>query len=77
VELASRFGLEEGWQLEYRKLNSVTIQDSYPLWRIDESLDALARSMFFSMLGLLSGYWLCPLTPDTQDKTPFIRWDEL
>jgi len=32
------------WRLcvDYRKLSSVTIQDAYPLPRIDESLDALA-----------------------------------
>jgi len=40
----------------YRKLNSVTIQVDYPLPRIDESLDTLAGSKFFSTLDLLSGY---------------------
>jgi len=34
--------------VDYRKLNSVTIQDAYPLPRIDESLDALAGSKYFS-----------------------------
>jgi len=42
--------------VDYRKLNSVTIQDAYPLPRIDESLDALAGSKYFSALDLLSGY---------------------
>ena len=28
--------------VDYRKLNSVTIKDSYPLPRIDDTLDALA-----------------------------------
>jgi len=30
--------------VDYRKLNSVTIQDAYPLPQIDESLDALTGS---------------------------------
>jgi len=47
----------------YRRLNSVTIQDAYPLPWINESLDALAGSKFFSTLDLLSGYWQVPLSP--------------
>jgi len=39
--------------------------------KIDESLDALASSKFFSMLDLLSGYWQVPLSPDAQDKAAF------
>jgi len=36
--------------VDYRKLNSVTIQDAYPLPRIDGSLDASASSKYFSTL---------------------------
>jgi len=50
--------------MNYHKLNSMTIQDAYPLPRIDESLDALAGNKFFSTLDLLSGYWHVPLSPD-------------
>jgi len=42
--------------VDYRRLNSVTIQDAYPLPRLDESLDILAGSKYFSILDLLSGY---------------------
>jgi len=63
--------------MDYRKLNSVTIQDAYPLPRIDESLDALAGSKFFSTLDLLSRYRQVPLSPDAQDKAAFITRDEL
>jgi len=63
--------------VDYRKLNSVTIQDAYPLPRIDESLDALAASKYFSTLDLLSGYWQIPLSPDAQEKAAFITWDGL
>jgi len=54
------------WRLcvDYRRLNSVTIQDAYPFPRIAQSLDALARSKYFSTLDLLSGYWQVPLSPD-------------
>jgi len=67
------------WRLcvDYRKLNSGTIQDAYPLPRIDEYLDALAGSKYFSTLDLLSGYWQVPLSPDTQEKAMFIMRDRL
>ncbi|GBN91852.1 hypothetical protein AVEN_160338-1 [Araneus ventricosus] len=43
--------------VDYRKLNEITIKDSYPLTRIDDTLDALNRSEWFSTLDLKSGYW--------------------
>jgi len=63
--------------VDYRRLNSITIQDAYPLSRIDESLDALVGRKYFSTLDLLSGYWQVPLSPDVQDKAAFITHDGL
>jgi len=63
--------------VDYHKLKSVTIQDAYPLPQIDESLDALAGSKYFSMLDLLSKYWQVPLSPDAQEKAVFITRDGL
>ena len=58
--------------VDYRRLNSVTRQDAYPLPRIDDSLDALAGSRYFSTLDLTSGYWQVPLSRDAQEKASFI-----
>ena len=41
--------------VDYRGLNSVTMQDSYPLPRIDDLLDQLCESYFFSTLDLAQG----------------------
>ena len=68
-------GKKDGtWRMcvDYRKLNAVTQQDAYPLSRIDDSLDSLAGSQFFSTLDLLSGYWQVPLDEDAQEKSAFV-----
>ena len=61
------------WRLcvDYRQLNAVTRKDAYPLPRIDDSLDALSGSAYFSTLDLVSGYWQVPLDQDAQEKAAF------
>ncbi len=56
--------------VDYRKLNDVTQKDAYPLPRIDDTLDALHSSRYFSTLDLYSGYW--QVEKDEQDKTAFV-----
>ena len=41
---------------DYWKLNELTNKDSYPLPRVDTTLDALSGSSSFSTLDLKSGY---------------------
>ena len=57
--------------IDYRRLNAVTVQDAHPLPRIDESLEALSGSVYFSTLDLMSGYWQVPLDEDAKDKAAF------
>jgi len=63
--------------VNYRKLNSVTIQDANPLPQVAESLDALAGTKYFSTMNLLSRYWQVPFGPDAQNKTAFITHKSL
>lgn len=42
--------------VDYRKLNNITIKDSYPLPRIDSCLESLGGSFYFSTLDLRTGY---------------------
>lgn len=58
--------------VDYRKLNSVTKKDVYPLPRINDILDALQGACFFTSLDLFSGYWQIAMSPEDREKTAFI-----
>ena len=58
--------------VDYRRLNAVTKLDSYPLPRIDDLLDQLAQTRYFTSLDLASGYWQIRVHQDSVPKTAFI-----
>ena len=57
--------------VDYRKLNALTIGDSYPLPRMDECIDSLGDATIFSTLDCNSGYWQIPVRDEDKDKTTF------
>ena len=57
---------------DYRKLNTVTRKDSFPLPRIDDALHSLSCSKFFSTLDLQPGYHPVAMHPNSKYKTAFI-----
>ena len=57
--------------IDFRKLNSLTLKDAYPLPRIDECLESLGGSKWFSTLDLASGYWQCEVEESDRPKTAF------
>ncbi|KAL5464015.1 hypothetical protein EMCRGX_G032972, partial [Ephydatia muelleri] len=58
--------------IDYRKLNSVTRKDAYPLPRVDDTLEALSGSKWFSTLDLLCGYWQVEVEEKDRHKTAFL-----
>ena len=62
-----------GWRvcIDYRKLNTGTRRDHFPLPFIDQMLDRLARHPHYCFLDGYSGYNQIPIAPEDQEKTTF------
>ena len=56
---------------DYRKLNKLTVKDSQPLPRIDDTFDSLSGSVWFSTLDMKSGFWQVGLAEKDRGKTAF------
>ena len=70
--------------IDLRKLNNQTIKDAYSLPLIDETLDSLQGSQWFSSLDLKSGYCQVkmddeskPLTAFTMGMLGFFEWERI
>ena len=58
--------------IDYRKLNSMTVKDTYPLPRMDECIDSLGESEYFTTLDAFAGYWQINLRKRDRHKTAFV-----
>ena len=58
-------------------MNHITRKDAYPLPRVDNTLDTLAGSKWFSTLDLISGYWQVEDDKKDREKTAFCTPDRL
>ena len=57
--------------VDYRELNVKTIKDAYTLPRIDEMLDRLSGSSYFSILDMKSGYHQVEVEESHKQRTAF------
>ena len=58
--------------VDYRVLNSVTKPNVFPLPRINDLLDQLGKSKYYTTLDLASGYWQIKVHANSQKKTAFV-----
>lgn len=57
--------------VDFRRLNELTVGDAFPIPRIDEILDQLGRSRYYTTLDLASGYHQVAIKPEDREKTGF------
>ncbi|CAN6552294.1 unnamed protein product [Malus baccata var. baccata] len=65
--------IQTGWRvcIDYRKLNTTTRKDNFPLPFIDQMLERLAGYAFYCFLDGYSGYNQIVISPEDQEKTTF------
>ncbi|MCG7869179.1 MAG: reverse transcriptase family protein, partial [Candidatus Thiodiazotropha taylori] len=59
------------WCIDYRGLNKKTVKDVFPLPLVDDCLDTLSGSVWFSKLDANSAYWQINISPEDRHKTAF------
>jgi hypothetical protein len=57
--------------VDYRKLNDITIKNRFPMPIIDEILDELAGTRYFTKLDMRLGYHQVRMHPADEHKTAF------
>lgn len=58
--------------IDYRRMNIVNRQDAFPLPRVQDCLDTVRGSIYFSTFDLTSGYHQAPVKEEDIPKTAFI-----
>ena len=59
------------WVIDYRRLNDITLKDSYPLPNIEDNLARLAHSRVFSALDGAGAYHVVSIRKEDREKTAF------
>ena len=58
--------------IDFRKVNSLTRADTYPLPRVDDSVDRIGAATFITKVDLVKGYWQVPLTERAKEIASFV-----
>ena len=58
--------------IDFRRLNSWTKKDAYPLPWMQETMESMVGTGFFSTIDLKSGFWQVKMAKDSQQYTAFM-----
>ncbi|KAJ3645714.1 hypothetical protein Zmor_023353 [Zophobas morio] len=58
--------------IDYRRLNDVTVADTYPLPRLDDLLHSTGKAKYLSTMDLKSGYYQIQVAKEDRDKTAIV-----
>ncbi|CAH2239025.1 jg23584 [Pararge aegeria aegeria] len=58
--------------VDFRKLNSLTVKDKYPLPIIEDQVEKLAGKRFFTSLDLSQGFYQIPMAQNSIPRTGFV-----
>ena len=58
--------------IDFRRLNSRTKKDAYPLPRMQETMESMVGTRFFSTMDLKLGFWQVKMAKDSQQHTAFM-----
>ena len=62
---------------DYRKVNTMTKTDSFPIPTIDDCIDKVGQAKFVTKFDLLKGFWQIPLTERAKEISAFVTPDGL
>ena len=62
---------------DYRKENSVTKTDTFPIPLIDDCIDNIGQAKYVKKFDLLKGFWPIPLTDRAKEISAFVTSDGL
>ena len=73
VVLVTKKSGEVRFCVDYRRLNSLTVKDSYPLPHIglQDTLGSLGGCKYLCTMDLASGFWQIPMDEKDKEKTAF------
>ena len=57
---------------DFRKLNSVTKTDTFPIPRIDDCIDKVGKAKYVTKIDLLKGFYQVPLTERAKELSAFV-----
>jgi len=62
---------------DFRKVNTLTRDDSYPIPRIDDCIDQVGKAKYVTKIDMLKGYWQIPMTERAKEISAFVTPDGL